>query len=1188
MKLSLSRRVEQTSSSAVGQKASATMRLWPASILSSLLVLIIVVGGATISKAQTPLARFVAPTNGQTGVSISDSITIITRWRVDTSCLLPPGDSVANDTTYGHDTELTNVLVLPKYVFDSIADSLWWAMSPVQSVDLVNDTTLSIHMGTMYSGTNYKVVIQNLKVIDSSGDTLTVPDTISLNFQTAYGTQEILGSTVLDSSGLMRCGDTLRVYFNQPLDSANTPSGPLFEIHALNATNDFPASDTDTTVHYMYTDSLVPSTSWLDPTNPSIVCVKGTELQPGQNYLFEEWPSRLTGDSSQDAYYTLNVKGSYEVQITQSGIVGDSSYPDQGMFEGQPAVLYPGDTGMWIAPAIADSFAFSHWSCPGTDIDGSTNDTLRVTEECSTLQDLNVTAIYLPLPFDSVSIDSLSATNSDSDSVAVYYENGNLIGITGSPTGYPVRLNTVIVVVAHPGPGYIFDHWNSNYSSINGSGQIAVPIKISGPIWLTPVFAGGAGDGCDLGGQVTTTDWVAPSDYLDLNGTQEAWITAPSDLAHGIFPDNKDYYYSWPPGDDPCPATPPSGPVTLHINPHYYGGSWYMQDANYYDVGLWNYYIDNHPQRTPPPIEDLNDEGNTKTVTETYTDRPRTVVYDVHRYNVQLQVRIEMNSQHYGPPDDDGLVTHAPTNETGDVSVFLTANQQPHSETYIKYSQTHPYKEYDLTYAAGVSISDMIAETSERYQFIDWVTMTSTDGGAHWFASSDGGQTWTAPENVSEDPDWGGTEIHGDKTIILAIAKFKEKFTLLTAAVEQDPTYLASPTTTAYWVRGAGSDDRIGPTVTQWTNPERETWLNSDYTFGGKPTIALTFTFSDTLDPSTLWNHLNYTEEQGRIDGLQSEVFLLDGAAPYTLDNNEGPNYTLVDNPDGTSTLTWYVCSETSFKVWNWPFGWITVHEPITPEKLEKYGIQLTNGLESIHYVPLSNPQTLQGQTVNPDVLWTATNTQIASDFDNSTYWAVYIFGKFVGWVDVHPNHGADPYLVTSGSYNDLAGASGVKPGTGQSAHSSDYGVYAGNSHDFNTTVVNISRPRDVSTIAGTITTMNKQGGDIYNALDGGLGAIKKAADANASKLLAALLAPPKTGIPVADIASTVVAAVLGLSGTSLFSSPDEHMGTVVWTGNKENWWGGRSMSLTKSSTGGSYGHDNMGTTTNTITVTLQ
>ncbi len=147
------------------------------------------------------------PANNAAGVSVGDSIVITTHWKIDTTCLV---SAKWNDTLWN---EITNVYVLSQYVYDSVADSLWGPMSASLQCNLLNDTTLSVKLGTLDNGINYIAQINNIRVINTSGDTLSVPDTIRIQFRTAYGTQEILGSTVLDSGGRMRCSDTIRVRF---------------------------------------------------------------------------------------------------------------------------------------------------------------------------------------------------------------------------------------------------------------------------------------------------------------------------------------------------------------------------------------------------------------------------------------------------------------------------------------------------------------------------------------------------------------------------------------------------------------------------------------------------------------------------------------------------------------------------------------------------------------------------------------------------------------------------------------------------------------------------------------------------------------------------------------------------------------------------------------------------------------
>ncbi len=1082
------------------------------------------------------------------------------------------------------------MLVIDQFTHDSVADSLWWPMSEAQTYSLVNDTTLSISLGTLEFGTNYTATIKNLRTIDTLGDTLTVPDTIHISFKTAYGTAAIIGSSVLDSGGIIRCGDTVRVVFNQPLDSANTPTGPIFEISALNPTNDFPSSDTDTTIHYMYSDSLVPSMSWLDPGNRSIVCIRGSNLQPGQSYLFREWVSRLTGDSSQNMFYTLNVKGSAAIQISQTGIIGDSTYPDRTIFAGYS--LHSGDTGTWVAPAIADSFGFSHWSCPGyTSIDGSTNDTLKVTFDCSNLQDLNVSAVYFPLPNDTLNIDSLS----QEDSVSVYAQDGTLIGVTGggiagAQSPFPIRQSNVVIIEAHPAPGYIFDHWNSNDGSINGSHKPFVPIKILGPVWATPIFVGNPPIGtCGLCGDVFTdeldwSDFSTSTNYSPYAGLASP-VTSPTRVGlAGCFAEKPK---TCPPNND-CSCH--NDKVILQINTPGFFSSPYMPAGTYSDVGLWQTIIDGVASPASPSISQAVLTASNNHV---YDDPPPIgVEYNVHRFYVKFQVEIAM-SDGSQPPSSLGLIFGAKSLPVNTGTVFLSADQSTADYKETPWSSTQAFDEYDMTYKAGVSITEVEEATSDEYQFVSWTTQTSTDGGQTWFASTDGGTTWTAVQNVSKSNSWGATQIHANAdwvanisgTIIKVVAVFQKKFTLLKLAVNQDINFTGSSTNNVYDADITGANP--------WSADEKEIFIDGPNEPSGSnvTSLKIDFYFSDAIDPSTLWKNISCTETQDRIDGEPPVTYLLE---------NTSQNYTL--SPDRTH-LTWYVAGigglmftykgQTHLSGGVWFIG---------PKKLQKYDIQLTDGLQSTSHVPLSNPTTGSGgyigETINPNVTWTVVNTEV-DNFDES--WGC-LFGGCL-----HPDHTCTCYITTSGSYAALEEKGGLVSAVTQTASQTNpttsegqcFGILSGTSYNFNTPILTVSRPRDASALSGSVLTYDEDKGDILDQVNksSGIQTLEDAADKTASEVGQALLqgyqsAPAGEGLAGAFAALGAVtpaqileiAAGAALTLSSWLGNSDDIIAKSTWMGTKENWWGAK---LPLSQTNGTNDESGMGTTTTTIKVAL-
>jgi len=122
-------------------------------------------GGVTILNAQTPLARFVLPTN-TTSTAVQPTFEIITSLPIDTTSvhwILTP-----IDTTH----TLLPVLCVMLDRDYSKPDSVWPYMALPGTGTIINDTTIEFQSVALGNSQQCEAVLMGLRVIDSNGDKL--------------------------------------------------------------------------------------------------------------------------------------------------------------------------------------------------------------------------------------------------------------------------------------------------------------------------------------------------------------------------------------------------------------------------------------------------------------------------------------------------------------------------------------------------------------------------------------------------------------------------------------------------------------------------------------------------------------------------------------------------------------------------------------------------------------------------------------------------------------------------------------------------------------------------------------------------------------------------------------------------------------------------------------------------------
>ncbi|GEM_PF-5744833 len=481
--------------------------------------------GPTIIKAQTPLARFVLPTN-TTATAVQPTFEIITSLPMDTTSVHWSADTTDSTTNYG-----PTICVVPFDFYQKNSDTLW----PIQAFGgtgtIINDTTIQFTVQTLCNHFECEAIIMGLRLI-SGADTITVPDSVArITFTTIDLPPSLLGTSFIGKQVFSH--DTLSVFFRKKLDSTNSASGPIVSLIIPTIIDDV-AHDT---VYKM--DSAISATTWLDATDSSTIHILPNQpFAPGKSYALKIALSGLTGDTDDDGCWGFTCRQSYRLNILAAPTAGlsclgtvhfnppinesykmvyDSAFDSSTMAEQyDTAVVYDSsqlgivlnadDSVTYIAPKQVGAAIFKQWSGSGNPaIDTSTNPILTVTETSGQLHDMTVTALYTVVTTDTICVSTggVNSAGRNSDFVAIsgdtqdcpFTTPNDTCASTSNITYFTEPGKTITLQAYSTSDTIFFDHWASSDPSINGQTSAILAMQPSGSTCATAIFGSGTGRG---------------------------------------------------------------------------------------------------------------------------------------------------------------------------------------------------------------------------------------------------------------------------------------------------------------------------------------------------------------------------------------------------------------------------------------------------------------------------------------------------------------------------------------------------------------------------------------------------------------------------------------------------------------------------------------------------------------------
>jgi hypothetical protein len=893
-----------------------------------------VLGGNTIVNAfppPTPLARFVLPTN-TTAAAVQPTFKIITKYKIDTSSVHWKWALVDDSTK----VQVPTICVLPYPSYSSFdtlsfADTIWALIADTGTGTIINDTTIEFEASTLPNSQLFEAVLMGLRVIDTSGDTITIPDTVArLSFTTIALPPRLGALSIFGSNSIVRSADTLTASFSSKLDSTNSALGPLVSIVIQRPS---------------HTDSIVSASAWLDASDSSeIHILPNSHLSPGQNYAMKIALNGLTGDSIDDRAWPFLCQKSFRLNITAVPTGGltcldtvhfnppinenykmqyDSSFDSLTMTEIHDTsvkqdtnfigtIINAGDTVTYLAPIQVGGAVFKQWTGTGiVAIDTSTNPMLTISETAATLHDVTAIPLYQQIHADTVCT-STAGTNTA-------FFNSNFIGVRSdsedcpfttlndtcastSSVSYLLEQDKMVTLNAFSTSDSIqFDHWSSSDGTINGQTNPTIAVQPTGNVCATATFST-LPPSLPPGTQyhiyvqiwdITSQSFINPTDstvsYImanDINilNSTTWWYQAGSNVNENVRLKEEDPSYMVE-GFSISYGTPPSTGVDSTVNANFCVGCTFEPNTHYHDY---------------------------TTLKATY------VTFYIQKVAQLLTIEVALNDNYF--PTGTLFITPSTSSTTHPTGAYISVNEEPMSWSSHAYAgdANHPncYRWF-LLYPFSTTSVNVTAgvKSGSNYSFLHWDNHNPPNTN---YPASPYTNPTTYSVSLTQNP------------LPYVTAVFSEPFILESISFQQDVGTGLSRSASNYTMPVAqwGTENNLCDGV-PWAIGPLSVTLHFNKPISGIGSISIagiTYSASPNYTGSNATSYVHWQPEQSTTNGEDIILTLTDG----------------IDN---------------FFDVWKGQTGslYVGVDNAVTDEDGD----------------PLSNPGTFSFSTVGPDVNWT-------------------------------------------------------------------------------------------------------------------------------------------------------------------------------------------------------------------------
>lgn len=490
------------------------------------ILLAALVTGVTSLWAQTPSVVFTVPDSGAVDIELTPTITIEANLKID-SLEVTWGRWDSVNTLNDADSLTPTILVIEKDVYDNEPDSVWNNFAQGGLYELATDSTLTFTPFGLMHATEYVALLQGVALVDDSSQSVLFTNTLVVPFTTTLPAHQVVDVSLLPGDQLS-CQDTITVWFNRDPDSVATLLGAILEIERLEDWHLGVGADSTSLIGDSAT--VLPANLSLGGDGRSIRIVPQNPLAAGEAYRLVVNTSYWTGEPSDDVMIPFGVNSSMKVNIVAASADTSSPYvPDFHIGPQQGESYYlPGDSILLRAPVSHEGWTFVEWQCPDDpSIDGETSTNLTLYVACYDLRPRTITALYEP-PADCPILKSF--VNTGGKPLLFIDDHASLdldsLGFVGFWTLCP---DEKVVAVAKADSGYVFSHWISSYTPLNGSNKPVLSVNnlpFGVMTTLKPVFTAGVSvcAGCignanvivdDPGPGLTATDVVTLTPNLN-------------------------------------------------------------------------------------------------------------------------------------------------------------------------------------------------------------------------------------------------------------------------------------------------------------------------------------------------------------------------------------------------------------------------------------------------------------------------------------------------------------------------------------------------------------------------------------------------------------------------------------------------------------------------------------------------
>ncbi len=411
-------------------------------------------------QAQVKTIRIATPSAYETGVAVQPEIVVTTNFKIDTN--------------YVDDNSIT---VINEHIFDPGFWSVWPYMKEVGTRQLVNDTTLVFRPAGLNFGMKYRILVRGMRVI-AYGRTYRV-DSLTREFTTT-GLVPTLESTTFSTHLLDRNnrpdwyynGDSIIINFsssNFDLLFNNgklyTPRRAFIEIVRRDSSVIDPGTG-EWTDHFSTLNTTEARTLDGKTVKALISELPTSSFLPGNRHFLKIHLSDITGDPWDEYSIPFSVYPGYFVYskpVSTSGVeLSDPGLNSPGSNTSTYSKIYLfGDTVRLVASPTVNGLEFDHWHCPDLPlVHGSTNQKLEFVSSKTqrVIRSTDADPIYKP------ATECLLLSTDGNGDIVVKDDKGTILGTSGNIC---IPKNGTVQIVAIPHPGYVFDHLESDNSSLN-------------------------------------------------------------------------------------------------------------------------------------------------------------------------------------------------------------------------------------------------------------------------------------------------------------------------------------------------------------------------------------------------------------------------------------------------------------------------------------------------------------------------------------------------------------------------------------------------------------------------------------------------------------------------------------------------------------------------------------------------